>query len=119
MMDNTASSISNTDQPLTWEVAPPDPNFFAYACKDPKKSLLLFLINTGHSYLPSLCNGVLPHSSQYFNIMAETWPNNTDLPEEVLNLHNEILNLQITQETIDDSVTQFQNRLRLDGILPA
>jgi hypothetical protein len=119
MMDDAASSIPNPDQLLTWEVAPPEPNFFADAGKDPKKSLLLFHIKTGHSYLPSLCNGVLPHSSQYPDIMAETWPNDTNLPEEVLNLHREILNFQVTQKTIEDSVAQFQNRIRLDGLLPA
>ena len=89
------------------------------ASHDPIKTLLLFAFNTGHAYLPPLANGVLPHSSTYPDIMSETWDEDARLPAEVKALHGAILDLRVTQDTIERRVEQFRRRIKLDGYLPA
>ena len=52
--------VRNPDQPLLWETFDiQNPNQFVNAQLNPNLSLVLFLFNSGHSYLPPLENNVL------------------------------------------------------------
>ena len=49
----------------------------------------------------------------------EGYSEELELPPEVHQLHSAILDLQVTQEVIDERITQFRERIKLDGVLPA
>ena len=51
--------------------------------------------------------------------MSEAYSPELELPPEVHALHSAILDLQVTQETIDKRISQFTERIKLDGFLPA
>jgi hypothetical protein len=97
----------------------PDANYFVDAAQDPIKTLLLFAYNSGHAYLPFVKDGVLPHSSECPAIMAETWCSSDDVPEDVRKLHDALLELVVSRETIDERVRQFRKRIPLEGLLLA
>ena len=96
-----------------------DSNWFFNAHEDPLKALLLFAYNSGHSYLPYVKDGVLPHSSDCPSIMSESWDSSDEIPADVHNLHAAILEQVVSQETIDERVQQFRKRIPLEGLLLA
>ena len=113
-----ALADADPEDPLL-KVNPPNMEWFKDVDRLPLRALLLFAWNTGHSYLPALTNGVLPHSSEWPDIMSEAYSPELELPPEVHALHSAILDLQVTQETIDNRISQFTERIKLDGFLPA
>ena len=113
-----ALADADPEDPLL-KVNPPNMEWFKDVDKLPLRALLLFAWNTGHAYLPALTNGVLPHSSEWPDIMSETYSPELELPPEVHALHSAILDLQVTQEIIDERIAQFTERIRLNGFLPA
>ena len=66
-----------------------------------------------------MTNGVLPHSSEWPDIMSDAYSSELELPPEVHALHTAILDLRVTQETIDERISQFTQRIKLNGFLPA
>ena len=113
-----ALADADPEDPLL-KVYPPNMEWFKDVDKNPMRALLLFAWNTGHAYLPALTNGVLPHSSEWPDIMSEAYSPELELPPEVHALHSAILGLQVTQETIDERIAQFTQRIKLRGFLPA
>ena len=63
------------------------PNWFFNSHEDPTKALLLFAYNSGHSFLPYVKDGVLPHSTECPAIMSETWTSDDNVPQDVRKLH--------------------------------
>jgi hypothetical protein len=118
--DDAVAGVRNPDQPLLWETVDiQNPNQFINAHTNPNLSLVLFLYNSGHSYLPPLENNVLPHSSVCPDIMSETWNQDSQLPRSVTQLHQALLNLEVTPQIIEERVAQFKDRIKLNGVLPA
>ena len=97
----------------------PDANWFYDAQSHPKKNLLLFLYNSGHAYFPYIKNNVLPHSSECPAIMKDSWDDDDDVPYDVRQLHTKLLDVAVTDETVQARVKAFADRVRLDGCLPS
>jgi hypothetical protein len=53
------------------------------------------------------------------DIMAETWTKDSHLTTSVTKLHQALLNLKVTPQIIEESVAQFTDRIKLNGVLPA
>ena len=88
-----ALADADPEDPLL-KVNPPNMEWFKDVDRLPLRALLLFAWNTGHAYLPALTNGVLPHSSEWPDIMSKAYSPELELPQEVHALHSAILDLQ-------------------------
>ena len=115
VLDNAAPSTLADLARVTVE----SPNWFFNSHEDPTKSLLLFAYNSGHSFLPYVKDGVLPHSTECPAIMSETWTSDDNVPQDVRKLHAAILAQAVTQEVIDERVEQFRKQIPLEGLLLA
>ncbi len=67
-----ALADADPEDPLL-KVNPPSMEWFKDVDKLRLRALLLFAWNTGHAYLPVLTNSVLPHSSEWPDIMSAAY----------------------------------------------
>ena len=108
-----------TEDDLLRSEVPSDPNWFFDASSSAIKTLLLFLYNSGHSFLPHVAHNQLPHSTDVPAILKDVWEDADDIPDEVRQLHSKLLELVVTDETKQRRVEAFGERIQLDGVLPS
>jgi hypothetical protein len=96
-----AVADADSEDPLLKTKAP-RMEWFHDVEKIPLMTLFLFAWNTGHALLPKLTHNVLPHSSEWPDIMSEEgYSEELELPPEVHQLQVIEVDLMIEHQTVD------------------